>query len=259
MTELEFEFRAELAFSEPVREHVFSLHCLPREDEEQMLQAYGVMLEPAAGYEMRRDGFGNWLVCGSCPEPHEAFAYCTHGIVRVNRARRTTEEVNPMLRYPTPLTMPDDTIRSLWKMLPLEGKTPWEQAELLNQAVADALAYRPGTTGLQTTAAEALRAGEGVCQDYAHLLLSLARLSGFGARYSMGLIPGEGATHAWVELALPDGWKGFDPTNHRAADETYLRFAVGRDALDCRTERGVFRGNVMQTMNIQMRLRKRER
>lgn len=71
MTELEFEFRTELVFSEPVREHVFSLHCLPREDEEQQLQAYGVRLEPTAGYEMRRDGFGSWLVCGSCPEPHE--------------------------------------------------------------------------------------------------------------------------------------------------------------------------------------------
>lgn len=259
MTELEFEFRTELAFSEPVREHVFSLHCLPREDEEQKIQSYGVMLEPAVGYEMRRDGFGNWLVCGSCPEPHEAFVYRTHGIVRVDRTRRTTEEVNPVLRYPTTLTMPDDAIRALWKSLPLEGKTPWEQAELLNQAVADALTYRSGTTGVQTTAAEALRAGEGVCQDHAHLLLSLARLSGFGARYCMGLISGEGATHAWAELALPDGWKGFDPTNRRAADETYLRFAVGRDASDCWAERGVFRGSAAQTMNIQMRLRERER
>ena len=259
MTELEFEFRTELAFSEPVREHVFSLHCLPREDEEQQLQAYGVRLEPAAGYEMRRDGFGNWLVCGSCPEPHETFVYCTHGIVRVDRARRTTEEVNPVLRCPTPLTMPEDAIRALWESLPLAEKTPWEQAALLNQAAADALTYRSGTTGVKTSAAEALKTGEGVCQDYAHLLLSLARLSGFGARYCMGLIPGEGATHAWAELALPDGWYGFDPANHRTADETYLRFAVGRDASDCLAERGVFRGMAAQTMNIQMRLRERER
>ncbi len=257
MTELEFEFRTELAFSEPVREHVFSLHCLPREDETQRLQAYGILLDPAVGYELRRDGFGNWLLCGSCQGSHGTFHYTTRGVVRVDHARRTAETVNPVLRYPTPLTRPDERIRALWKSLPLDGKTPWEQAELLDRAAADAMIYCSGTTDVRTSAAEAFAAGKGVCQDYAHLLLSLARLSGFGARYCMGLIPGEGATHAWVELALPDGWHGFDPANHREADESYLKFAVGRDAADCLVERGVFRGKTEQTIDIQMRLRER--
>lgn len=259
MTELEFQFRTELTFSEPVREHVFSLHCLPREDETQQLRSYGITLEPAAGYELRRDGFGSWLVCGSCQEPHETFLYGTHGIVRVDRSRKASEPVDPVFRYPTPLTMPEEAVRTLWNRLPLAGRMPQEQAELLNRAAAEALEYQRGATGIQTSAAEALAAGKGVCQDYAHLLLALARLSGFAARYCMGLIPGEGATHAWAELALPEGWTGFDPTNRRAADETYLRFAVGRDAADCLTERGVFRGKAAQSMNIQMRLWERER
>lgn len=82
--------------------------------------------------------------------------------------------------------------------------------------------------------------GSGVCQDYAHILLALARRSGFAARYCMGLVPGEGATHAWVEIALPDGWHGYDPTFACEAGEEHLRFAVGRDAADCRAERGIF-------------------
>lgn len=257
MKELEFDFRTVLRLSGPVREHVFSLHCLPREDETQQLRSYGIQLEPAVGYELRKDGFENWLVCGACNAPHTEFVYAAHGIARVNKAKRRAEPGNPVYRYPTALTQPDAAVHALWQSLPLEGLAPAAQAELLNHAAARALHYQHGATTNQTTAAQALSGGKGVCQDYAHLLLALARLSGFGARYCMGLIPGEGATHAWVELALPEGWTGFDPTHDAPAGEDHLCFAVGRDAADCRTERGTFRGSVSQQMDVRMILRER--
>lgn len=257
MTELEFDFQTELTFSAPVAEHVFALHCLPVEDEAQRVQSYGVRLSPTAGYEVRRDGFGSWLVCGTCRAAHETFAYASHGIAQVDLSRRRPEEPNPVLRCPTALTQPEAAIRALHASLPLKGLAPRAQAELLNQAAADALRYTPGVTDNATTAAAALALGQGVCQDYAHLLLTLARLSGFAARYCMGLIPGEGATHAWAELALPEGWVGFDPTHRCEAGETCLRFASGRDATDCRAEQGVFKGIAQQTMKVDMVLRER--
>lgn len=257
MTELEFQFKTELEFSAPVAEHVFALHCLPYEDGVQAAQAFGVRLEPAAGYELRRDGFGGWLVCGACREPHKKFAYISHGIARVDLSRRTPAAVNPVLRYPTALTRPERAVRELWQGLPLEGRPAREQAETLNLAAAAALKYTQGVTTNATSAAAALELGQGVCQDYAHLLLALARLSGFAARYCMGLIPGEGATHAWAELALPEGWIGYDPTHAREAGESYLRFAVGRDAADCRAERGTFKGIAQQSMRVDMTLRQR--
>lgn len=255
MKNLEFTFRTALSLSEPVREHTFSLHCLPREGEGQRLCSYGIRLLPAAGYELCRDGFDNWLVCGACRGAHTEFVYESHGIARVDHTKRRAAAVNPVFRCPTALTGPEAAIRSLWQSLPLAGLAPGAQAELLNHAAAQALAYRHGVTNNQTTAAQALAAGQGVCQDYAHLLLALTRLAGFAARYCMGLIPGEGATHAWVELALPEGWTGFDPTHDRPAGEDYLCFAAGRDAADCRTERGIFRGSAAQRMEAQMKLR----
>lgn len=254
MTELEFRFMTKVAFSQPVIDHVFSLRCLPMEDDVQRVQSFGIQLEPSVGYELRRDGFDNWRACGACHVAHDSFAYASHGIVRVDLAKRKPEAPNPTLRYPTPLTQPDEAVRSLWQSLPLERLTPLAQAEILNAAAANALVYTVGVTGNGTTAAVALQQGKGVCQDYAHLLLALSRLSGFAARYCMGLIPGEGATHAWVELALPEGWVGFDPTHCRKAGEDYLRFAVGRDASDCRAENGVFRGYASQTMQLKMQL-----
>ena len=253
MKELEFHFHAEVTFSAPVSGHTFALHCLPMEDEAQQLQSYAVRMEPAAGYGLRRDGFGGWLVCGSCREPHTSFCYASHGIVRVN-GHPQAGPTNPVLKQPTALTAMTEPLEVLWSRLPLAGQPPQQQAELLNRAAAEALHYVPGVTGIATTAGQALALGSGVCQDYAHILLALARRSGFAARYCMGLVPGEGATHAWVELALPDGWRGYDPTFACEAGEDHLRFAVGRDAADCRAERGVFRGLAEQTLHTEMRL-----
>ena len=253
MKELEFRFHAGVEFSAPVNGHTFALHCLPMEDDAQKLQSYAVRIDPAAEYGLHRDGFGSWLVCGSCREPHTAFGYDSHGIVQVN-GHPQAEPVNPVLKQFTELTVMTEELEALWRSLPLEGKSPQEQAELLNKAAAGALHYVPGITGLSTTAGQALVLGSGVCQDYAHILLALARRSGFAARYCMGLVPGEGATHAWVEIALPDGWHGYDPTFSCEAGEDHVRFAVGRDAADCRTERGVFRGMAEQALYTEMRL-----
>lgn len=257
MTELEFRFKTELNFSGPVTEHVFMLHCLPMQDAVQQTEAASVHLEPAADYTVQKDGFGNLAVCGSCREPHGRFVYCASGLARTDLRLRRPEPPNPALRYATALTEPDEAIRALWSSLPLEGRPPRVQALRLMQAAADALRYTPGVTTTATTAAEALALGQGVCQDYAHLLLALARLSGFAARYCMGLMPGEGATHAWVELALPEGWAGYDPTHARETGEEYLRFAAGRDAADCPAERGVFRGFASQSQRVEMLLRQR--
>ena len=169
MTELEFHFHAGVAFSSPVHGHTFALHCLPMEDDGQKLQSYAVRIEPAAEYGLHRDGFGGWLVCGSCREAHMTFCYDSHGIVRV-QGHSQAEPVNPVLKQFTELTAMTEELEALWRSLPLKGKSPQKQAELLNKAAADSLHYVPGVTGLTTTAGQALALGSGVCQDYAHIL-----------------------------------------------------------------------------------------
>ena len=64
--------------------------------------------------------------------------------------------------------------------------------------------YAHGVTGVKTTAAEAFALRQGVCQDYAHVMLALCRACGLPARYVSGHLLGEGGTHAWVEVLLPD-------------------------------------------------------
>lgn len=85
--------------------------------------------------------------------------------------------------------------------------------------IQTAVAYRIGVTDADTTAAEAFAAGQGVCQDHAHIFSGAVRHLGIPSRYVTGYLALEGeeigheASHAWAG-ALPDlGAVGFDPAN----------------------------------------------
>ena len=98
----------------------------------------------------------------------------------------------------------------------------------------------------------------GVCQDFAHILLVMLRLSNIPARYVSGYIcpsksgmRGEGATHAWVEAYIPFyGWLGLDPTNNCVVNENHVRLAVGKSFSDCSPVKGTYRGTSEHTLEV---------
>lgn len=132
--------------------------------------------------------------------------------------------------------------------------TRWATARALCHAVYRHFTYEPGATTTATTAAEAFALGAGVCQDYSQVLIVLCRMAGIPARYITGLMMGEGATHAWVEIHDGVRWRALDPTNDRIVDDGYMLFCTGRDFDDCPIERGVFTGNATQTQTVTAKL-----
>jgi transglutaminase-like putative cysteine protease len=125
-----------------------------------------------------------------------------------------------------------------------------DKAKILCAKVYEHFTYAPGETNVMTTAGEAFVAGKGVCQDYAHVLITLCRMAGMPARYVSGLFVGEGASHAWAEVWMDGLWYGIDPTHNCLTDEKYLKLCVGRDYSDCPLERGVFSGWAEQTQKV---------
>lgn len=260
MKTLAFTFRTDLEFSRPVTDHQFTLRCTPAGGDGQRVLCLRVWTEPQAKLYRMRDGFGSETLSGTLAAPHDRFCYCAEGTAAADPQRRERVENGPRLavyRSPGALTRPDAALRDYTAGLPLAGRDELQKARLLCDAVGRRLRYVPGATSSATTAAQAFALGTGVCQDYAHLFLTLARLSGLTARYCMGLALGEGATHAWAEVLLPGGWTVFDPTRSDLPADGYLRFAVGRDAADCPAERGVFRGNGSQAQTVATALRER--
>lgn len=129
-------------------------------------------------------------------------------------------------------------------------RDPLTEVLAINEAIHRRLTYRQQVTGVDSPIDHALESGEGVCQDFAHVMLACVRRLGIPARYVSGyLFHGsgdtsiDGATHAWMEAFLPSlGWIGFDPTNNVVAGTRHIRVAVGRDYADVPPTKGVFRG-----------------
>jgi transglutaminase-like putative cysteine protease len=146
----------------------------------------------------------------------------------------------------TALTAPDERIHAAADTISRNATTLRDAVELAHDWAASSIAYRVGVTGTQTPAAMALHLGLGVCQDYAHILLSLLRTLGIPARYVSGHLLGEGAPHAWVDVVLESNGEqavvAYDPTHHRLTNRNYITVGVGRDFADVTTTSGVFSG-----------------
>jgi transglutaminase-like putative cysteine protease len=156
---------------------------------------------------------------------------------------------NPRLLRPTRLTAADSRLRALAGRVAAEsaGEGPADTAARVSEAVAQAMTYSPGVTSVSTTAAAALAAGRGVCQDYAHVMLALCHVLNLPARYVSGHLLGQGGTHAWVEVIVPRGDHAeavaLDPCNRRRADGGYLTIATGRDYRDVAPTSGSYYGD----------------
>ena len=144
------------------------------------------------------------------------------------------------------------------------GRDPLEGLLRLSDTLHRCLRYVPGSTSVMSSIEQILKSGSGVCQDYAHTMIAIARSWSIPARYVSGYLhlagldgeqTPENATHAWVECLLPElGWVGFDPTNRCLADERHVRIAVGRDYRDVSPTRGVLRGGESTGIDVAVRV-----
>jgi len=135
----------------------------------------------------------------------------------------------------------------------------FDYLQKLNSAIHSYMQYTPNVTDTKTTATKALELQKGVCQDYAHIFVSIARHHGIPARYASGYLHqsadliGDTQTHAWAEAYVPNiGWIGFDPTNNLLADHHYIKISHGCDYKDCSPLKGVLETSGTQSNNHQV-------
>jgi transglutaminase-like putative cysteine protease len=204
----------------------------------------------------RSDGFGNHVTELGAPAVAEWIEFEVWALVERRGPGGVTALApgaagDARLRVPTALTRPDVALAEAARELSAAASGAMDLAERVCVWTHDALTYRHGVTDVATTAASALTGGEGVCQDYAHVMLALCRAAGLRARYVSGHLTGEGGSHAWVEVVVSDPADpsagrpvavAFDPTHRRRAERGYFTVAVGRDYADVAPTSGTFEG-----------------
>ena len=239
-------------YDAPVRGVVQSHRLTPSRYDGQKVISWEVTVSGGDKGGAFRDGAGDWVQAWTVKGPVTEIEVRVKGEVETTdlagilRGHRETVPPEAWCRE-TPATEADEALRVLAESA--RHDEPLSFAHALAFAVAGAIEYTPGATHEHTTAAEALAAGAGVCQDHAHALIACARAVGFPARYVSGyLFAGEGETpqeaaHAWAELWVQGfGWIGFDPANRCCPDERYIRLGAGLDAREAAPIKGIARG-----------------
>ncbi len=263
-----------LEYPRTVREHHIELRLAPRADAHQQVVSCVIETEPAAELASYIDYFGNRVDYFCVIPPHNRLT------TRLKAEVETLKE-NPFNFEPVSPAEEQEWLRERIRHSPptndfvlhrsLLTPAAMKLAEVIECAfprpdregpvmeslleltawVPTVLKYRSGSTEVHGPLLEAVRQGSGVCQDFAHLFITVARSWGVPSRYVMGYLdPGISkvgetlATHAWAEALVPGaGWIGFDATHNLLANDHYVAVAVGRDSYDAAPQRGSFKGD----------------
>jgi transglutaminase-like putative cysteine protease len=247
-------------------------HLRPRDLPWQTCQAHEIVIEPEPADLFRHtDLYGNTKAYFHVVRPHTKLVVTGISIVEVQRTELDPaalalpwEHARPRLRpdqpdaweacdfiFPSPyVEIPPAMAEYVRSSFP-PGRPIGEAAVELMQRVNSDLAYKSGSTTVSTKVGEVLRNRTGVCQDFAHFMVSGLRSLGLAGRYVSGYLAtrpppgrprlvGADATHAWVGCWIPGaGWLYLDPTNRRVIDESHATVAWGRDYGDVPPVKGV--------------------
>ncbi|MTI44153.1 transglutaminase-like putative cysteine protease [Roseibium hamelinense] len=208
-----------------------------------------------------RDAFGNLVHMVSTQEVIDDVEITAHGtldVVDTNGVTGRDKYAPPRRIYTriTPLTKPNQAIRRLGSIAEKQDQIP--AFHELMHSIREKVAYKTGVTETHETAASALAAGEGVCQDHAHIFIAAARSIGVPARYVSGYMLLEDeqvaeAHHAWAEVFIEDlGWVAFDISNEICPTDRYIRLTTGLDSRSAAPIRGIRFGGREENLDVEV-------
>lgn len=274
---LHFLYHMGITFDSAVKDHHFTLKCLPKDTGQQRIESLAYKVYPNRFISRSVDSFGNESIYGVCEDVHNCFTVEVEGIVQTGFSSRKIaatdkiyEDNREIYKYQTPHTTPGTALSEYHDSLAVETelmdktdteKEAFSRAAFYMHRLWKDYVYVSGTTEITTTAEEAFAIGHGVCQDYAHILLSLCRMDHIPCRYVVGMLLGEGLSHAWVDIWSGGTWWALDPTHDREVGEDYIRISVGRDYKDSLLNQGVFTGiagKVKQSQDIHITVEEME-
>ncbi len=287
----EIQHTTDYRYSQPVIEAYLEARLTPPDTSSQSVVSRTMKVTPDLATSQYVDPFGNAVDFFSMTLRHERLAVHNRMVVRtrvpelpedalslpVAEARQVISSM--LIDYfdylqPTAV-VPIGGAASDWARRHLPPGRPLREAlESLNGTLHRKFQYKPGSTDNNTPLRTVWRQKRGVCQDYAHVMLSVLRTAGLPARYVCGYIEteplpsrhqtekrrrlvGSIATHAWVEVLVPGmTWVALDPTNDRWCGDQHVAVSFGRDSKDAAPVRGTFKGSGSQTMKVRVHMKR---
>jgi transglutaminase-like putative cysteine protease len=234
----------------------------------------------------RTDFFGNALAFFSFYKDHDRLEVTSLSEVVLNSHPETDEaiqsqmswrearqiladqgpELNEIVQYilPSRYIHKSDLVAEFARDCFVEDATLWSACNALMQKIFKTIEFTPGFTTINTPVEHVVKAKKGVCQDFAHLMISCLRNMRLAARYVSGYLEtvpppgkkklvGSDASHAWVSVYFPTiGWVEFDPTNCLHPALKHITISYGRDYEDVAPLKGIVFGSGKQELTVKV-------
>lgn len=277
-------------YTQPAAEAYGEVRLTPQDQPNQTVLEHKLVIDPEVRVSSYDDHFGNRVDFFSLPFRHRHLKIRNQMVVRTIKPPRPVEALELSIQearqilasaltdvfdYLQPTSVVETGREAvLWAKKHLRGDRPIGKAlEDLNLAIHREFKYQSGSTENSTPLSTIWKQRRGVCQDFAHIGLSILRTAGIPARYVCGYIEtdppprtdgrparltGAVATHAWIEVLVPGmTWVAIDPTNRQWTDDRYVAVSFGRDYRDATPLRGTFKGSSGQVMQVRVIMKRR--
>jgi len=269
-------------YSNPVSESMMETRMHPRSDQNQRCLTFHLSVSPRCRVFSYRDHLANQVHHFDIPGQHGQLVIVAESLVEVQPAPQIPSflapdawnELDAMIEQddywemllPSEFATATPALDSLAEELDVRRRDdPLMVLQQLNEQLYNHFEYVPKSTKADSPIDLALLTHAGVCQDFAHIMITLVRSKlRIPCRYVSGyLFHGNSdhdrsvnsATHAWVEALVPQlGWVGFDPTNWLVAGDRHIRTAIGRDYSDVPPTHGIFRGRANSELTVAVRV-----
>ena len=260
---LRIEHKTTFTYDEPITEAYTEMRLKPSDLGGQHCLSFSLTTEPRGAVMRYADRYGNDVRHFDVLMPHQKVGATAISEVLTPEILLDAEQtLSPLDEHdylmPTDYSPRNDHICDFIKPFAVDGD-PLQTANAIMHAIFTSFKYEPGATDVKTTADEVLQLKRGVCQDFAHVMLSACRCVGLPARYVSGylydpkLVGANAASHAWVDVFVPGpGWVSLDPTHDRQQTENYVRVGVGRDYADVPPTRGTYKGSCQEKLDVQV-------
>jgi transglutaminase-like putative cysteine protease len=265
---LEVVHSTHFRYSGPIAETVMEVRLRPMDGLGQRCLEFELDVSSGVKPRSYRDGYGNNVHYFNLVRPHARLNVTSRSVVETGGKPDDDpgeDLVQDFLRFRSPVKDVEGVrqLAGTHKIAdPFSGPAVEQMLDDLTLAISRDFAYDRAVTNVYSAVDEVLALRAGVCQDFAHLLIAVARAMGVPARYVSGYIqqPGDSGTttasHAWAEAWVPGrGWIGYDATHPVRTSEHHVRLAVGRDYSDAAPTRGIYVGSAAGTMDVRVSIR----
>jgi transglutaminase-like putative cysteine protease len=270
-------------YSRSVWQSMMEVRMHPRSEGHQRCFVFQLSVNPRARIFGYTDSYGNLVHHFDLPSRHGQLTIISDALVDID-VQPSIPEIMEYQRWQEledliekkdywDMLMPSHFARSSPELEQLageigaserKGRSPLAFLQDIASGVHRSFSYVKKSTAVNSPIEDALRSRQGVCQDFAHIMIALVRNARIPCRYVSGYLyqggenahpSADGATHAWVEALLPRiGWIGFDPTTNRAAGEKHIRTAIGRDYADVPPTMGMMKGKADTQLQVRVRV-----